>query len=298
MSGRRHDHRNYHVPLAQHGRPPPFDYVHPLLRELLDRMGAMPPGDPEELSEGTLARAIYFAIEMTDDFEQASILSRIIPDEELARERLARPDVRDIHRHIFLSPIERRVALRNSPEPEEDLEAADLGDCVVCGDTGTVRMRCSCIYCLPCLRRLVRLGLSSEVEFPPRCCNIPLTETMVQLTRRPELVHLFRQLAAEAAVPANQRLYCHDGNCATFIPPPRHGVCPVCRLATCTDCQGPQHRHGRRCHVGTEVENVWQTMDRNNVVNCPGCGRMVQLWDGCNHMTWVNSLPSRQGNQS
>lgn len=285
--------RNQAASSNRGGRPPPFHYVHPLLRQLLDRTATLPPGNPETFSEATLAAAIYLAIEMAEDVEQVAILSRIIPEEELARERLARPDVRDLTQEVIFTSAERREVIRDSPEPEEDPVNANAGDCVACGDPGTARMICGCLYCLPCLRRLVRLGLRPDGEFPPRCCDRPLTEATVRLTRRPELVHLFRQLAAEAAVPVFERTYCHDESCATFIPPHRNGVCPICRLRTCPICRG-SHEPSARCPEGGPMEDVWQTLDRNNIVNCPQCGRLIQRNGGCNQMRWVNS-PHAEG---
>lgn len=257
--------------------------LHPELLELMQRTSILPPGDLEDATEDTLARSAALALSLVDEDEQASIVSRIMSDQEIARARLTRPEVQDLNQRIVLDTLERGVALASTSESEEE-EQSDNG-CIICGDPGNVRISCNHLYCLRCLFRNARVGLSSVTNFPPRCCN-PLTEADIRLLNRPELVHLYRQLASEADTPALGRLYCHDVRCATFIPPDAHGTCPVCGKQTCAQCKARAHP-GQRCGDlrNGERQDNWELMDRNGFVNCPGCGIIVELYDGCNHMT-------------
>jgi hypothetical protein len=136
---------------------------------------------------------------------------------------------------------------------------------------------------LTCYREAIRVGLRSQEEFPPRCCQ-SFDVQAIELARAPALVHLFRQMQEEADVPLHDRLYCHDGNCAAFIPPHRNGHCLFCDTHTCRDC-GERGHPGQPCREGAAEEDVWATMDENRTVNCPGCGRMIELAEACNHMT-------------
>ncbi|KAK7404011.1 hypothetical protein QQX98_010182 [Neonectria punicea] len=270
----------------------PFQRAHPDLVDLLFRHDVFPEGDIDELSEHVLAEAIGLAISLADIDEQLQILSRIMTDQEVAAQGLQHPDVQNLDLRIPLTADERALVLRQSPEPDPaDADAArgarDRRDCLICGETAHLVISCGCAYCRPCLRDAIRVGLRSENDFPPRCCA-SLHEDTIRRARRPGLVHLFRMLAAEVQVPAPDRLYCHDGTCATFIPPGSRGVCLGCGMRTCEACGRRGHEGLERCGDGAEdgeaLEDVWASMDRNGIVNCPGCGRMVSLRDGCNHM--------------
>ncbi|RSL82537.1 hypothetical protein CEP51_005112 [Fusarium floridanum] len=194
-----------------------FDRVHPDFVDLMFRVGIDPPINPP--SEDAMARSIHLAIQMADAYEQAELVSRIVPEEELAARRLADRDFRNLDHRITLDAAERLAALRNTPEPERQVErrVGNLGECLICGEEGHVRVPCNCVYCHPCLRELIRRGLTGLTEFPPRCC-VQFREETIRLAQRPELVHLFRQLQEENEVPVPDRLYCHDPHCAAFIP--------------------------------------------------------------------------------
>ncbi|KAI8689166.1 hypothetical protein NCS55_00172900 [Fusarium keratoplasticum] len=262
-----------------------FDRVHPDFVDLMFRVGIDPPINPP--SEDAMARSIYLAIQMANEFEQAELVSRIIPEEELAAERLAKGDFRNLDHRITLDEAERLAALRATPEPDRQVErrGGNLGECIICGEGGYVRAPCNCVYCYPCLRELIRRGLTGLTEFPPRCC-VHFREETIRLAQRPALVHLFRQLQEESEVPLPDRLYCHDPHCAAFIPLDCDGECLICEQSTCQRCGGRDHG-SRRCDEGEILEDVWEMMDRRRIVNCPGCGIMVQLAEACNHITCV-----------
>ncbi|KAF5966225.1 hypothetical protein FBULB1_11771 [Fusarium bulbicola] len=259
-----------------------LDRVHPDFLDLLIRHELLPP--EESFSEPYLARLIAVALDLAEDDEQAFLVSRIITDEELAIERLRSPEVRNTNHRIVLDRIERRIAFRdaaNDPVPEQ----GNGEMCLVCTEDAHFRAHCGHHYCYPCYRELLRLGLSSSEGFPPRCCE-PITEAGVALARAPALIHIFRQVQEEANVPLHDRLYCHAGNCAAFIPPDRNGHCLLCDTHTCRGC-GERAHPGQPCREGAAEEDVWATMDANRTVNCPGCGRMIELSEACNHMTCV-----------
>ncbi|SCV45799.1 uncharacterized protein FFB14_08866 [Fusarium fujikuroi] len=260
-----------------------LDRVHPDFLDLLIRQELLPPD--EAFSEPYLARLISIALDLAEDDEQAFLVSRIITDEELAFERLRGPEVRNTNHRIVLDRTERRIAFREAamdPVPEQ----GNGEMCVACMDDAHMRAPCGRHnYCYPCYRELIRLGLVSQEGFPPRCCE-PINEEGVALARAPALVHLFRQVQEEANAPIHDRLYCHDANCAAFIPPDRNGHCLLCDTRTCRDC-GERGHPGQPCREGAAEEDVWATMDENRTVNCPGCGRMIELAEACNHMTCV-----------
>ncbi|KAF4948891.1 hypothetical protein FGADI_9175 [Fusarium gaditjirri] len=259
-----------------------LDRVHPDFLDLLIRRELLPPEGEDVFSEPYLARLIFMALELAEDDEQAFLVGRIITDEDSAFERLRSPEVRNTNHRVVLDRTERRIAFReaaNDPAPQQ----GNGEDCIICAEDAHLTALCGHNYCLPCYREAIRVGLRSQEEFPPRCCE-PMTEEGVALARAPALVHLFRQMQEEADVPIHDRLYCHDGNCAAFIPPDRNGHCLLCDTHTCRDC-GERGHPGQPCREGAAEEDVWATMDENRTVNCPGCGRMIELAEACNHMT-------------
>ncbi|WAO84532.1 Hypothetical protein NCS54_00174900 [Fusarium falciforme] len=110
-----------------------FDRVHPDFVDLMFRVGIDPPINPS--SEDAMARSIYLAIQMADADEQAELMSRIVPEEELAAERLKEGDFRNLDHRITLDEVERLAALRATPEPNRqvDRRGGYLGECIICG---------------------------------------------------------------------------------------------------------------------------------------------------------------------
>jgi hypothetical protein len=268
----------------------PLDSVHAELVALMLESDVYPEGDAEDLSEDVLAEAVGLAVSLTEQEQQLELLSRFMTDEEVAQQGLRHPQVQDMDLGIALTSDERVLVRRGMQEPGDDDPPApnNVGECTICSEAAHLTIPCGCPYCLSCLRELLREGMQSEQTFPPRCCH-PLHEATVRLVNQPELVHLFRMLEVEFSSPGMDRLYCYDGSCATFIPRPTNEGCPACGRRTCAEC-GMKAHPGQGCGAGPqggeeETEDVWAIMDEHGVVNCPGCGRMVDLIDGCNHIT-------------
>ncbi|UKZ48762.1 hypothetical protein TrVGV298_002991 [Trichoderma virens] len=250
------------LPAAESGpeRPRPIEQLHPVLLSVVD---------------------LSLAISMLPDDEQSYIVSRIMTDDEIAEERLQSPQVQDLRRPVRLSGDEIRLLLRGSPGPEDDTEEGEVQDgCIVCFAQSDVSVPCGCHYCGRCLRENIRVGLRSEVDFPPGCCR-PFDEATIRLAGRPALVHLFSQLSAEYAVPAGERLYCHDPGCSSFIQP--RAIQPAALdeddatpVGTCLPCREDE-----------DEEALWDMMDDQGLVGCPECGVVIALKEGCNHMTCV-----------
>ncbi|KAM0249887.1 hypothetical protein ACHAQJ_008824 [Trichoderma viride] len=292
-----------HVRAPIPGRPRPIEQLHPVLLHIIMRMDVMPPGDRESITEEQLARAVSLAISMMPDDEQTYMVSRIMTDDEIAEQRLNSLEVQDLGRRVNLSADERRLLLRGSPAPEDEDEGEDDNNsstsndndnlCIVCSGTREVTVPCGCHYCTHCLRANIRTGLRSEMDFPPRCCR-PFNEAVVGLAQRPALVHLFRQLSTEYAVPVDLRVYCHDASCSSFIPPSAieaapddeddataAGTCPSCGTETCAECGNRSHR-GLPCREEEDEEALWDMMDDQGCICheefCYLCGH---AWRTC-----------------
>ncbi|PNP50498.1 hypothetical protein THARTR1_08880 [Trichoderma harzianum] len=278
-------------------KSPALEQLHPVLLNVVERMGVIPPKRRASITEADLARAVSQAISMLPDDEQSYIISRFMTDDEIAEERLQSPQVQDLGQLIHLSANEVRILLRSSPEPEDDQdEVEDEDRCIVCFSRSDFSLPCGCRYCVRCHRENIRVGLRSELDYPTGCCNRPFNEATVRLARCPALVHLFRQLSAQYSVHPGERLYCHDPGCSSFIPawaiqPAARdednatpvGICLSCRKATCAACGSRTHR-GLPCREEEDDEALLDMIDSQGLVSCPECGVVIALRDGCNHM--------------
>ncbi|KAI1321276.1 hypothetical protein F5Y16DRAFT_413784 [Xylariaceae sp. FL0255] len=146
---------------------------------------------------------------------------------------------------------------------------------------------CSHEYCQQCLEQLFKDATTDESLFPPRCCNqpMPLDETRIYLDGK--VVDEFRKKAIEFSTP--NRTYCHNVNCAAFIPPTDSSesyataTCDRCGSRTCTTCKGTSH--GGDCPNDEQIQQVLELAREQGWQRCQNCLVMVELSFGCNHMT-------------
>ncbi|KAF6820765.1 IBR domain-containing protein [Colletotrichum sojae] len=268
--------------------------------------------DVEDLPFATaeeVENAATLALQMADPEEQlaiamrrSTIAGRHQPETATAgpavrRARPARPDPREIEEgepdsEAYVDWQERNRILTDTPEGVNDEEDEDGPDCIVCsgGSQPKRQLPCGCWFCTRCLRSCIRAGLRPG-GWPPHCCQ-PLERDTITWVRRPGLSRLYRQVREENETPAEQRVYCPRPQCAVFIPSTGPHVhrdlmrCRACGEGACRRCRAPIHP-GRPCRPEQEDEMLMDIMDQNNLSSCPFCRRVVELWDGCNHITCV-----------
>lgn len=160
-----------------------------------------------------------------------------------------------------------------------------------------MHMPCNHRYCGPCLLSFVEHFLKDESLYPLRCCQmeIPIESLLKFFADKPKLRLGFEEKRKEYAVPSRDRVYCCNPRCSTFlgssedVPAGLHKrreiVCHACETATCPRCKEEGHIRDSDCVINKNVEALKALARQEGWQTCPGCGTIVELHHGCNHMT-------------
>lgn len=171
-------------------------------------------------------------------------------------------------------------------------------DCLTCGDddvpvTKSAKLSCGHRMCHSCLKRIFTMSVTDPAHMPPRCCtskHIPLKHVDAIFSTRFKL--LWNKKYREYTT--RNRLYCPRRGCGEWIPPARiHldtssgrkvGRCTKCKTKICASCNNQWHRtaecpndEATRQLIAAAKDKGWQ--------RCFNCKAMVELKEGCNHMT-------------
>lgn len=169
-----------------------------------------------------------------------------------------------------------------------------LTDCIRCFDTlprdDAYRSPCGCYYCEDCVNWLFRQSMTDVELYPPRCCHqpMPLDDVLPLLTRK--LAREFRNKQEE--LDDQNKAYCHRPTCSTYVPVVNRkdniADCPLCQTETCLRCRGPGHSGA--CPTDEDVQEILTMAEQRGWQRCgntrdEGCGQMISISTGCNHMT-------------
>ena len=172
------------------------------------------------------------------------------------------------------------------------LDSHALVKCVSCMEIvstrKTLRLQCNPephTYCRSCLLDLFTSAITNTTLFPPRCCKvvIPLDTCRAMLPK--ELIKDFDLKVEELATP--NPTYCANAGCSKFIQPKSIkddvGICAFCKQTTCTQCKNQEH--SGLCPSDPHVQLLMDAAKRSKWQQCTKCKNMVELAQGCFHMT-------------
>ncbi|CAK1354574.1 uncharacterized protein RHO25_001636 [Cercospora beticola] len=149
-----------------------------------------------------------------------------------------------------------------------------------------VRAPCGHHYCAEDVQQVFSLALQNEAFYPPRCCRQPLDFEATRALLGQDLAARFEGKREELDDKA--RLYCHDGSCSAYIPAINRAytvaLCRTCNEFTCVSCKNRMHP-GRACPPDPDKQAILDIARQEGWQKCNGCGNMVELRTGCNHMT-------------
>ncbi|PON35097.1 E3 ubiquitin ligase RBR family [Trema orientale] len=198
----------------------------------------------------------------------------------------------------------------------ESSRIKDLNEtCVICMEDTDVSQIFSakvCLhrYCFSCMKQHVEVKLR-EAQIP-KCphegCKTELDIDSCENFLTPKLLELMSQRIKEAATPVTERVYCPNPRCSFLmsktevleyskkeqIDVDRLGArkCVKCNSLFCVDCRVPWHRNMscanyKRLHPNPSLEDAKLKVlaSRNMWRQCRKCNLMIELAQGCYHMT-------------
>jgi hypothetical protein len=104
----------------------------------------------------------------------------------------------------------------------------------------------------------------------------------------PEELIEFRE--AQVELTTSNRTYCSNVECAAFIPPSQisegyRAQCARCGNQTCGHCKGALH--DGECEEDSALQATLRLAEEMEWRRCHSCRSLVELNQGCHHMTYV-----------
>jgi len=163
----------------------------------------------------------------------------------------------------------------------------------------TAKLGCGHRMCHSCLRRQFMLSVSDPQHMPPTCCtaeHIPLkyVERLFDDKFKRQWNRKYQEYTT-----AN-RLYCPTKGCGEWIKPSKvrmdltygrkYARCGRCNTKVCVMCNGRFHTK-RECPRDEETNRLVAMAKEKGWQRCYNCKAVVELKEGCNHMTWYVTVP-------
>lgn len=183
-----------------------------------------------------------------------------------------------------------------APEKRKDVK---LVHCVVCLDDDipshkAPRLVCGHRMCTTCLKKNFELSISNPQHMPPKCCTVdPIpVEHVAHLFDKNFQKNWNRKFAEYST---RNRVYCPGKRCGAWIKPAniqrepdgrKKATCSRCHTKVCCLCNREWHRE-RKCSLDEETKRFLEQAKEEGWQRCYRCKTMVELKEGCNHMTCV-----------
>ena len=168
--------------------------------------------------------------------------------------------------------------------------------CLTCGADDVLILRsaklaCSHRMCHECLRRIFTMSVTDPAHMPPRCCtseHIPLkhVDKLFDQNFKKTWNRKFQEYTTR------NRIYCPARGCGEWIKPNhivvehgrKVGKCKRCHTRVCCTCNNKMHT-SRECPKDPATREFVEIAKQKGWQRCYSCSAMVELKEGCNHMT-------------
>ncbi|KAF3040566.1 hypothetical protein E8E11_000394 [Didymella keratinophila] len=176
-----------------------------------------------------------------------------------------------------------------APKEKDVLGSKNLVMCNACMEIvsikTTLRLQCDHTYCRTCLLDLFTSSIANPILFPPRCCKLPIPLDTCRVMLAKDLIKDFDLKVEELATP--NPTYCANADCSKFIRSKDIkndvGHCVFCKSTTCVQCKNQSHTG--LCPSDPHVQLLKDVAKRSKWQQCTECNNMVELAQGCFHMT-------------
>jgi IBR domain, a half RING-finger domain len=183
--------------------------------------------------------------------------------------------------------------LRATPSTPMSLKKVD---CLTCGADDvpiikTAKLACSHRMCHDCLSRIFTMSVTDPAHMPPKCCtseHIPLkhVDKLFDQKFKKTWNRKFQEYTTR------NRIYCPTRHCGEWIKPNhislengrKVGKCKKCGTRVCCTCNNRMHT-SRECPKDPATKKFVQVAKEEGWQRCFNCSAMVELKEGCNHMT-------------
>ncbi|KZF21187.1 hypothetical protein L228DRAFT_248965 [Xylona heveae TC161] len=157
----------------------------------------------------------------------------------------------------------------------------------------SAKLACGHRMCHECLKRVFTMSISDPQHMPPRCCtqdHIPLRH--VDRLFNDKFKMQWNKKYQEYTT--KNRIYCPTRGCGEWIRPGniqidsssgrKYGKCSRCKTKICCLCNAKWHTR-RECPNDEETKRFIEVAKQEGWQRCFNCKAMVELKEGCNHMT-------------
>ena len=168
--------------------------------------------------------------------------------------------------------------------------------CLTCGAddvliSRSAKLACSHRMCHECLRRIFTMSVTDPAHMPPRCCtseHIPLkhVDKLFDQNFKKTWNRKFQEYTTR------NKIYCPARGCGDWIKPNhitvehgrKVGKCKRCHTRVCCMCNNRMHT-SRECPKDPATREFVEIAKQKGWQRCYSCSAMVELKEGCNHMT-------------
>ncbi|KAE9461210.1 hypothetical protein C3L33_06890, partial [Rhododendron williamsianum] len=158
-------------------------------------------------------------------------------------------------------------------------------------------------YCYSCMKSHVHVKLVQGMlpKCPHEGCNTDLTTEMCKTFLTPELYDIMCQRVKESSIAATDKIYCPYPTCSALMSRIEVSAntrvggpcrCKRCQGLFCLYCKVPWHNNMscgtyKRSNPSPSAEDAkLKSLARKNLWRqCVKCSHMVELTEGCNHIT-------------
>lgn len=154
-------------------------------------------------------------------------------------------------------------------------------------------LKCGHRMCNACMKRSFEMSIHDPQQMPPRCC----TNTHIPLKHVDKLFdNAFKMKWNRkfAEYSSGNQVYCPSRRCGELIKPTsfyrgedgrRVARCSRCKTKVCPRCSSKWHSC-IECPRDEGTDKFLDQAKEEGWKRCYKCKSMVELKEGCNHMTW------------